>query len=87
MFVGLVWLTSNNMFGLGNFWDKSPSLYSGNFKISENHEGDLSQKSPKPNMQLLVNHTKPTNTLYWNFVLQICERTITKERTITEKPG
>ena len=29
-------------------------------------EGDLSWKSPEPNMWLLVNHMKPTNTLYWN---------------------
>ena len=26
-------------------------------------------KSPEPNMWLLVNHTKPTNTLYWNWHL------------------
>ena len=30
----------------------------GNFKISKNHEGDISQKSPEPNMWLLDNHTK-----------------------------
>ena len=35
-----------------------------NFKIFKNHEGDLSQKLRKPNMWLLVNHTKPTNTFY-----------------------
>ena len=28
--------------------------------------GDLSQKLSEPNMWLLGNHTKPTNTLYWN---------------------
>ena len=43
MFVGLVWLTSNHMFGSGDFGDKSPSwflkilklpsFYLGNFKI------------------------------------------------------
>ena len=33
-------------------------------KIFKNHEDDLSQKSPEPNEWLLVNHTKPTNTLY-----------------------
>ena len=38
-------------------WDE------GNFKIFK-YEGDLSQKSSKPNMWLLVNHAKPTNTLY-----------------------
>ena len=26
MFVGLVWLTSNHMFGSDKFWDKSPSV-------------------------------------------------------------
>ena len=26
-FVGLMWLTSNHMFGSGNFWDKSPSWF------------------------------------------------------------
>ena len=33
------------------------------FQIFEYHKGDLSQKSPKPNMGLLVNHVKPTSTL------------------------
>ena len=37
-----------------------------NFKIFENYESDLSQKSPEPNKWLLVNHTKSKNTLYWN---------------------
>ena len=37
-----------------------------NFKRFKNHDGDLSQKSPEPNMWLLVNQTKPTNTLCWN---------------------
>ena len=40
-----------------------------NFKIFKNHEGDLSQKLRKPNMWLLVNHTKPTNTFYWNWYI------------------
>ena len=39
---------------------------SASLKIFKNHERDLSQKSPEPNMLLLVNHTKPTNTSYWN---------------------
>ena len=47
-------------------WEKLPEC---NFKIFENHKDDLSQKSPEPNMWLLVNHTKPTNTLYWNYYL------------------
>ena len=29
-------------------------------KIFKSNEGDFSQKSPEPNMRLLVNHTKPT---------------------------
>ena len=29
-----------------------------NFKIFKNHEGDLSQKSPEPDVWLLFNHTK-----------------------------
>ena len=28
-------------------WDKLPE---GNFEVFKNHEGDLSQKSPEPNM-------------------------------------
>ena len=44
-------------------WDKLPES---NFKIFQNHDGDLSPKSAKPKMWLLVNHTKPANTLYWN---------------------
>ena len=38
----------------------------GNFNIFRNHEGDLSQKSPNPNMWLLVNHSKASNTFYCN---------------------
>ena len=47
--IGLVWLTSNHMFGSGNFWDKSPSrclkilklllFYSGNFQNFKNALG------------------------------------------------
>ena len=36
------------------------------FKIFKNHSSDLSKKSTIPNMWLLVNHTKRTNTLYGN---------------------
>ena len=49
MFVGLVRLTNNHMFGSDNIWDKSPTLflkvlklpsfYSGNFKIFKNAIG------------------------------------------------
>ena len=45
---------------------KLPEWNQGNFKIVKNHKGDLSEKSAEPNMWLLFNHTKPTNTLYWN---------------------
>ena len=54
--------SSNHMFGRA-IWDKSPE---GNFKIFKNYDGDLSQEPPEPDMWLLVNHTKPTNNLYWN---------------------
>ena len=55
-------------------WDKLPGCSFENFEIAQvkrgqfqnfkNHEDDLSQKSLKRNMWLLVNHTKSTNTLY-----------------------
>ena len=71
VFVGLVWLTSNLMFGLGNFLDKSlswflkilklPSFYSINFE-SFMHLGNLSQII-LPNMWLLV-LTDSGNKLY-----------------------
>ena len=35
-------------------------------KIFKYNEDDLAQKLPEPNMRLLVNHTKPANTQYWN---------------------
>ena len=51
MFVGLVWLTSNHMFGSCNFNDKSPSwilkilkllsFYSSNFEILKNGLGQF----------------------------------------------
>ena len=34
MFVGLVWLTSNHIFGSGNFWDKSPTWFLKILKVS-----------------------------------------------------
>ena len=56
MFVGLVCLTSNHMFGSGDFWDKSPSwffkisklssLYSSNFKIFKNPFGQFIPNHP-----------------------------------------
>ena len=57
------------MFGRA-IWDKLPECIfenagvKRNFKIFKNLEGNLSQKSPEPNMWLLVNHTTPTNILY-----------------------
>ena len=38
----------------------------GNSKNFKNHKGDLSPKQPAPNMQLLVDHTKPKGILYRN---------------------
>ena len=62
--------TSNQIFGWA-IWDKLPECIFENFEIArvknnfqKPHKGDLSQKLPKPNMWLLVNDTKPTNTLY-----------------------
>ena len=43
---------------------KLPEQNGGNLKTFKNHEGDLSQKSLKPNVWLLVK--KLRNTLYWN---------------------
>ena len=51
--------TGNHCLGGGQFGINCPSAF---LKIFKNHEGDLSQKSPQPNMSLLANHTKPTNT-------------------------
>ena len=66
---------SNHMFGRAN-WDKLPECIFENFEIArvkqgqfpvfQNHEDDLSQKSPETNMLLLVNHAKPTKILYRN---------------------
>ena len=61
------------MFGM-MIWDKLPECIfksseiseECDFKIFKYHEGDLSEKLLEPNMWLLVNHTKPMNTLYWN---------------------
>lgn len=50
---------SNHMFGR-NIWDKLPEFIFENFK----KEGDLSRKLLEPNIWLLVNHTKSTNSLY-----------------------
>ena len=57
--------TSNHMFNRA-IWDKLPECIP---KIFKNHESDLTQTSPEPNMWLLVNHTKPRNTSYWNYYL------------------
>ena len=55
-------------------WDKLPDFILenfatalvklGQFQILKNDEGDLSQQSAELNMWLMVNHIKPTNTLY-----------------------
>ena len=72
--------TSDHMLGRA-IWDKlSECIFEnfeiarvkpGNFKIFENYEGGLSQKSPEPNMWLLVNHTKPTKTLYVSKLMSV----------------
>ena len=41
--------TSNHMFGRG-IWDKLPKYIFENFEIDRVKPGDLSQKSPEPNM-------------------------------------
>ena len=56
VFVGLVWLTSNRMFGLGDFWDKLPSWFLknlilpsfnlDNFKIFKNVVGQFLPNLP-----------------------------------------
>ena len=43
---------------------KLPEQNVRNFKIFKNHDGNLSPKLSEPNMLLLVNLTKLTNTLY-----------------------
>ena len=48
---------------------KVPEWNKDNSKFFTNHKGYLFQKSPETNMWLLVNHTKPTKTLYWNLYL------------------
>ena len=50
----------------GRFGINCPSAFLKMLKIFKNYAGDLSQKLPEQNVWLLVNHTKPTNTLYWN---------------------
>ena len=55
--------TSNHLFGKA-IWDKF-----GNIKIFKNYKGNLFKKSPKPNLWLLFNRTKPVNTLYRNYYL------------------
>ena len=55
--------TSNHMFGRA-MCDKLPEKNEGNFKIFKNHEGDLSQKFPEPNV--IAGQSHQTNILYWN---------------------
>ena len=61
-------------------WDKLPEcifenfeiarvINDGHFKIFKNDKGVFSQKFSETNIWLLVNYTKPTNTLYWNWYL------------------
>ena len=65
VFVGLVWLTSNDMFGSSNFWDKSPSwflknlklllFYLGNFKIFKNAHGQFIPNRPLKHVSTSTN--------------------------------
>ena len=65
MFVGLVCLTSNHMFGSGDFWDTSPSwflkilklpwFYSGNFKIFKNALRQFIPNRPPKNVITSIN--------------------------------
>ena len=59
--------TNNYMFGRV-VWDKLPECILKIMKF-QNFQKSLGWFIPKllePNMWLLVNHTKPTNSLYWN---------------------
>ena len=67
---------SNHMFGRAICLPILDKLREFIFELLEWNEGDLSQKLPEPNMWLLVNHTKPTNPLYWNLLT----RAITNQR-------
>ena len=50
-----------------------PSAFFENSEMAWVKQGQLQnfQKLPEPNMWLLANHIKPTNTLYWNWYLLI----------------
>ena len=75
MFVGLVWLTSNHMFGTGDFGINHPRDFWKFWncpcftwvisKFSKMHSGNLSQIA-FPNMWLLVRILDPWNTCFNN---------------------
>ena len=68
MFVSLERLTSNDMFGLGDFWDKSPSwflkilkllsLYLGSFKVFKNVLGQFITNRPSKHLITSTNYGK-----------------------------
>ena len=72
MSAGLVWLTSNHMFGSGDFWDKSPSwflkilklpsFYSGNFNIFKNTIGQFIPNCPPKHVITNTNQRKHTSS-------------------------
>ena len=79
MFVGLVWLTSNQVFGSDDFWDKSfssflknlklPSFYSSNFKVFKNALGQFITNRPLKHVITSTNPTidiPPLTVLFWN---------------------
>ena len=57
--------SSNHMFARA-IWDKLPEWNESNLNTFKNHEGDLSQKFPEPNIWLPFYDKKPKNTLHWN---------------------
>ena len=50
----------------GRFGINGPSDFLKILKFQNFSKGDSSKKLPEPDIWLLVNHTKPTNTLYLN---------------------
>ena len=74
VFVGLVWLTSNHMFGLGDLMDKSLSwfltilkmslFYSGNFKTFKNAPGQFIPNCPLKHVITCTNCLEAQNYIF-----------------------
>ena len=60
-------ISNSNLMSEGD-WDKLSECIFENFEIVRVKQKQFQnfQKSSEPNMWLLVNYIKPTNTLYWN---------------------